>query len=166
MLDCIADAYVLTDTLKYSKLGDALRGAVTLSRSYAQALLADYKAFTIEIVDELPAAGASQTFYLIPKDSGNGYDKYWYITDKQGNKTWDVFGGSSTVVVDELPEVGEVDVDYILNSSSGYLYYKYIDGYWQIIAGSLAYISTTLPDVANGSEFTDYYIVNQDDGSY
>ena len=162
----IADAYVLTDTLKYGKLGDAVRGAVTLSRNYAQALLADYKAFTIEIVDALPEAGASQTFYLIPKDSGNGYDKYWYITDEQGNKTWDVFGGSSTVVVDELPTVGEVDVDYILKSSSGYLYYKYIDGFWQIIAGSLAYVAATLPDVSKGSEFTDYYIVNQDDGSY
>lgn len=162
----IADAYTLTDTLKYSKLGDAVRGAVTLSRSYTQALLADYKAFTIEIVNALPTAGESQTFYLIPKDSGTGYDKFWYITDEQGNKTWDVFGGSSTEVVDALPNVGEADVDYILKSPSGYLYYKYIDGFWQIIAGSLAYVSTALPDVANGSEFTDYYIVNQDDGSY
>lgn len=116
----IADAYVLTDTLKYSKLGDAVRGAVTLSRNYTQALLADYKAFTIEIVDELPTAGNAQTFYLVPKDSGDGYDKYWYITDTSGNSIWDVFGGSSTEVVDSLPTVGEPDVDYILKSPSGY----------------------------------------------
>lgn len=162
----IADAYVLTDTLKYQKLGDALRGSVALSRSYMQALLAEYNAFTIEIVDELPAAGASQTFYLIPKDSGNGYDKYWYITDEVGNKTWDVFGGSSTLVVESLPEVGEPDVDYILKTNSGYLYYKYIEGYWEIIAGSLAYVGSSLPAVEKGSEFTDYYIVNQDSGAY
>lgn len=162
----IADAYTLTDTLKYNKLGDAIRGAVTLSRSYAQALLADYESFTIKIVDELPVAGEAHTFYLIPKDNGGGYDKYWYITDEVGNNVWDAFGGSSTVVVDELPETGDPEIDYIVKSNSGYLYYKYIDGYWRIIAGSLAYIATALPDVANGSEFTDYYIVNQDDGSY
>lgn len=162
----IADAYVLTDTVKYQKLGDAVRGAVTLSRSYAQALLADYKAFTIEIVDELPAAGNTQTFYLIPKENGDGYDKYLYITDKGGNSVWDVFGGSSTEVVEALPEVGEPDVDYILKSNSGYLYYKYIDGFWQIVAGSLAYVSTALPDVSTGSEYTDYYIVNPDNGTY
>lgn len=162
----IADAYTLTDTLKYQKLGDALRGSVALSRSYMQALLAEYNAFTIEIVDELPTAGASQTFYLIPKDSGNGYDKYWYITDEVGNKTWDVFGGSSTLVVESLPEVGEPDVDYILKTTSGYLYYKYIEGYWEIIAGSLAYVGSALPSKDKGSEFTDYYIVNQDSGAY
>ena len=162
----IADAYVLTDTVKYSKLGDAVRGAVTLSRSYAQALLADYKAFTIEIVDELPAAGESQTFYLIPKEDGTGYDKYWYITDSVGNHTWDVFGGSSTVIVEELPETGDGDIDYVLKSDSGYLYYKYIDGIWQMVGGSLAYVATELPDVSRGSEFTDYYIVNSDNGTY
>lgn len=162
----IADAYKLTDTVKYGKLGDAIRGSVTLARTYMQALLADYKAFTIEIVDELPTAGASQTFYLVPKDSGDGYDKYWYITDTGGNSIWDVFGGSSTKVVDSLPDVGEEDVDYILKSPSGYLYYKYIDGFWRIVAGSLAYVATELPDVSVGSEYTDYYIVNSDDGSY
>lgn len=162
----IADAYVLSDTMKFSKLGDAVRGAVTMSRNYTAAMLADYGAFDILIVDELPAAGESNTFYLVPKENGNGYDKYWYITDSVGNHTWDTFGGSSTVVVDALPEVGEEDVDYILKSNSGYLYYKYIDGFWQIVAGSLAYIGTALPDVATGSEFTDYYIVNHDNGTY
>ena len=162
----IADAYVLSDTMKFSKLGDAVRGAVTMSRNYTAAMLADYDAFEILIVDELPAAGESNTFYLVPKENGNGYDKYWYITDSVGNHTWDVFGGSSTVVVDALPEVGEEDVDYILKSNSGYLYYKYIDGFWQIVAGSLAYIGTALPDVTTGSEFTDYYIVNPDNGTY
>ena len=117
-------------------------------------------------MDELPAAGNAQTFYLIPKESGDGYDKYWYITDAGGNSVWDVFGGSSTEVVDALPEVGEADVDYILKSNSGYLYYKYIDGFWQIVAGSLAYVSTALPDVSTGSEYTDYYIVNPDNGTY
>lgn len=162
----IADAYNLTDTVRYTKLGDALRGTITLSRQYMQALLAEYDAFSIKIVDELPLAGEANTFYLIPNGKADGYDKYWYITDAGGNSIWDAFGGSSTLVVDELPEVGDPGIDYILKSPSGYLYYKYIDGYWQIIAGSLAYVATALPDVSKGSEYTDYYIVNQDDGSY
>lgn len=162
----IADAYKLTDTVKYSKLGDAVRGAVELSKTYTQALLADYKAFTIKIVDELPVAGESQTFYLIPKKSGDGYDKYWYITNSVGEKQWDAFGASSTVVVETLPESGETDVDYILNSSTGCLYYKWIDNAWKMVAGSLAYVATTLPSVSDGNEFTDYYITNQSNGSY
>lgn len=162
----IADAYKLTDTVKYSKLGDAVRGAVELSKTYTQALLADYKAFTIKIVDELPVAGESQTFYLIPKKSGDGYDKYWYITNSVGEKQWDAFGASSTVVVETLPESGETDVDYILNSSTGCLYYKWIDNAWKMVAGSLAYVAATLPSVSDGNEFTDYYITNQSNGSY
>lgn len=162
----IADAYKLTDTVKYSKLGDAVRGAVEFSKTYAQALLADYKAFTIKIVDELPLAGESQTFYLIPKESGDGYDKYWYITNSVGEKQWDAFGASSTVVVETLPESGETDVDYILNSSTGCLYYKWIDNAWKMVAGSLAYVAATLPSVSDGNEFTDYYIANQSNGSY
>lgn len=162
----IQGAYVLTDTIKYTNLGDALRGAVTLSRNYAQALLADYKAFTISIVDELPLVGNSQTFYLVPKDSGNGYDKYWYITNSTGDSVWDVFGGSSTLVVNKLPDQGEEDVDYILKTSSGCLYYKWIDGVWEVVAGSLAYVASTLPDESQGNEFTDYYVVDKTSGSY
>ena len=161
--DEIRDAYVLTDTLKYTTLGDAIRGAVTLSRSYAQALLADYKAFSIEIVDELPVAGDPMIFYLVPNDSNTGYDKYWWITDNDGNSKWDVFGSSSTMVVTELPETGDADVDYILKSDAGCLYYKWIDGYWEVVAGSVADIVSELPEV--GNEFTDYYLLNEE-GSY
>lgn len=161
----IRDAYTLTDTLVYTKIGDAIRGAVTLSRTYAQALLADYKAFTIKIVDVLPTTGEAMTFYLVPNKAGTGYDKYWWITDNNGDAKWDVFGSATTLVVTELPEVGDEDTDYILKSKSGCLYYKYIDGYWEVVAGSLAYVSATLPDVENGNSFTDYYIVNEE-GSY
>lgn len=162
----IQNAYVLTDDVHYTNLGDALRGAITLSRNYAQALLADYKAFTIEFVDELPLVGESMIFYLIPKESGDGYDKYWWIVDDNGDAKWDMFGGTSTIVVSELPAEGEEDIDYILKSSSGCLYYKWIDGYWEVIAGSIAYVSATLPSVSDGNEFTDYYIANQSNGSY
>ena len=161
--DEIADAYKLTDTIYYTNLGDAVRGAVTLSRTYAQALLADYEAFSIEIVDELPLVGASMTFYLVPNNAGTGYDKYWWIIDDNGDAKWDVFGSSSTMVVDILPEVGEEDVDYILKSDSGCLYYKWIDGYWEVVAGSIAEIVSELPET--GNEFTDYYVLN-DEGSY
>lgn len=155
----IQGAYRLTDSLIYTNLGDAVRGAVTLSRNYAQALLADYKAFTITIVDELPIVGSPQTFYLVPKESGNGYDKYWWITDGNGQSVWDVFGGSSTVVVTELPVTGEEDIDYILKSSAGCLYYKYINGVWEVVAGSIASVVSTLP--ATGNEFTDYYLLTE-----
>ena len=117
----LQDGYKLTDTLVYNKIGDAIRGAVSLSRTYAQALLADYKAFTIEIRDSLPVTGESLTFYLIPNKAHTGYDKYWWITDSEGNSKWDVFGSATTLVVTELPEVGDEDTDYILKSSSGYI---------------------------------------------
>ena len=159
----IQDAYVLTDDVYYTNLGDALRGAVTLSRNYAQALLSDYKAFSIEFVDELPLVGESMIFYLIPKESGNGYDKYWWIVDDNGDAKWDMFGGTSTLVVTELPAEGEEDIDYILKSSSGCLYYKWIDGYWEVVAGSIASVVTELPET--GNEFTDYYLLNES-GSY
>ena len=159
----IQDAYKLTDTLVYQTLGDAVRGAVTLSRTYAQALLADYKAFTIKIVDALPTVGESMTFYLLPNDAGTGYDKYWWITDNNGDSKWDVFGSSSTMVVTELPEVGDADIDYVLKSDAGCLYYKWIDGYWEVVAGSVADIVSELPET--GNEFTDYYVLN-DEGSY
>lgn len=164
--DEIKDAYVLTDTVYYTNLGDAIRGAVTLSRNYAQALLADYKAFTIEMVDELPLTGESMTFYLVPNNSGTGYDKYWWIVDDNGDAKWDMFGGTSTLVVTELPTKGQEDIDYILKSSAGCLYYKWIDGYWEVVAGSIAYVSSTLPSTAQGNEFTDYYVVDSTSGSY
>lgn len=162
----IQGAYRLSDTMIYTNLGDAVRGAVTLSQNYAQALLANYEAFTVTIVSQLPIVGNPRTFYLVPKANGSGYDKYWYITNALGEGAWDVFGGSSTQVVTELPSVGEEDVDYILKTSSGCLYYKYINGIWNVVAGSLAYVSSTLPSVASGNEYTDYYIIDSESGSY
>lgn len=159
----LQDGYELTDTLKYTRIGDAIRGAVALSRTYAQALLADYKAFTIEIRDELPIVGESMTFYLIPNKANTGYDKYWWITDDNGDSKWDVFGSATTLIVTELPEVGDEDTDYILKSSAGCLYYKYIDGEWNVVAGSIADVVSKLPET--GNEFTDYYVLNES-GSY
>ena len=165
--DEIVEAYKLTDTLTYTNLSDTFQGALTLSRTYAQALLADYKAFTIKIVDELPNAGESMTFYLLPNKSKTGYDKYWWITDDDGTQKWDVFGSSTTLVVDSLDSVTpDADTDYILKQNGGYLYYKYIDEEWRVIAGSLAYVSSTLPDADQGNAYTDYYITDQESGSY
>lgn len=165
--DEIVKSYKLTDTLTYTNLSDTIQGAVTLARTYAQALLADYKAFTIKIVDELPNAGKSMTFYLLPNKSKTGYDKYWWITDDDGTQKWDVFGSSTTLVVDSLDSVTpDADTDYILKENGGYLYYKYIDGEWRVIAGSLAYVSSTLPDIDQGNAYTDYYVTDQESGSY
>lgn len=155
-----------SDRVHCASLQESIRRSSQMAMDYAQALLADYEAFTISIVDSLPTVGADRTFYLVPKESGNGYDKYWYITNSVGDKQWDVFGASSTEVVSTLPATGDPDVDYILNSANGCLYYKWINNSWKVVAGSLAYVSATLPAVADGNEFTDYYIVSQDNGSY
>lgn len=127
-----------SDRSDYQNIGDALRGAYTKAMRYANALLVEYEPFGISIVDQLPAAGAAdpRTFYLLPKDGGSGYEKYWVIVDRNGVKIWDSFGASSTIIVNELPAVGESDVDYILSANDEFQYYKYIDGQWELIAGN------------------------------
>ena len=146
------------DRTDYPNLGNAVRGAYVKSMQYANALLADYEPFGTVIVNSLPEAAQAdpRTFYLVPKNSGNGYDKYWVIVGPNGLKIWDSFGASSTVVVNQLPQVGEPDADYILHTSAGYLYYKYINGSWEVIAGSIASILDELPET--GNDLTDYYV--------
>lgn len=122
--------------------------------------LENFHSYNIEVVDQLPDAGEDYTFYLVPKASGNGYEKYWWITDNDGNQKWDEFKGSSTVVVTELPTSGDVETDYILHSGDGCFYYKWIDNEWKMIAGTMANVVESLPD--SGNEFTDYYVKNSE----
>lgn len=122
--------------------------------------LENFHSYNIEVVDELPDVGEDYTFYLVPKASGNGYEKYWWITDNDGNQKWDEFKGSSTVVVTELPPTGEAETDYILHSGDGCFYYKWIDNTWKMIAGTMANVVDSLPD--SGNEFTDYYVKNSE----
>lgn len=124
------------------------------------AALENFHSYNIEVVDQLPDAGEDYTFYLVPKASGNGYEKYWWITDNDGNKKWDEFKGSSTVVVTELPTSGDVETDYILHSGDGCFYYKWINNGWKMIAGTMANVVESLPD--RGNEFTDYYVKNSE----
>lgn len=124
------------------------------------AALKDFHSYSIEVVDELPAKGEEYTFYLVPNESGNGYKKYWWITDNIGNQKWDEFKGSSIMVVTKLPETGENDVDYILYSDAGCFYYKWIDNTWKMVAGTVAHVVDSLPDT--GNEFADYYVKNGD----
>lgn len=160
ILNEIHNAYVVNDgddTVTYATLSQTINGVLAIAKAYTRARLVEYKAFRIDIVEELPIAGESMVFYLVPKDNG-GYDKYWWITDENDNPTWDVFGSATTLVVDSLPAVGDEDTDYILKTAGGCLYYKYIDGEWQMVAGSLAEIVNELPAV--GNEYTDYYCLN------
>ena len=129
-------------------------------KSDIDAALADFHSYNIEVVDILPESGEDYTFYLVPKTSGNGYEKYWWITDNDGNQKWDEFKGSSTVVVTELPETGESETDYILHSDAGCFYYKWIDNTWNMIAGTMANVVESLPET--GNEFTDYYVKNSE----
>lgn len=122
--------------------------------------LENFHSYNIEVVDELPDVGEDYTFYLVPKASGNGYEKYWWITDNDGNQKWDEFKGSSTVVVTELPKTGEAETDYILHLGDGCFYYKWIDNTWKMIAGTMANVVDSLPD--SGNEFTDYYVKNSE----
>lgn len=160
----VRGAYRLTDTIVYTNLGDAVRGSIVLSRNYAQALLADYRAFTVTIVNELPNAGDPMTFYLVPNASGDGYDKYWWITDSTTNiSRWDCFGSATTLIVTELPETGSEEIDYILKSGGACLYYKWIDSDWWIVGGAGASVISSLPET--GNEYTDYYLLTES-GAY
>ena len=132
----VTDNLVSNVTSNYTGMENALSGVLNRAERYASALLGDYSPFTILIVDTLPDAGAERTFYLVPKESGNGYEKFWYITDENNVPRWDKFGTSSTIVVDTLPSVGDSDVDYILANNGDYQYYKYIGTTWALIAGS------------------------------
>ena len=134
----VTDTSVGNTSTTYAGLVAALSGVLNRSELYANALLSNYEPFSILIVDELPDSGQERTFYLIP--NGDRYDKWWYITDEEGNPAWDNFGSSSTEVVNSLPLVGEEDVDYILASNGEYQYYKYINNTWALIAGSTAEI--------------------------
>ena len=78
----------------------------------------DEKSYNLEIVDELPTVeeAKDRTFYLIPKASGKGYEKYWKITDDEGNSQLDEFAGASTEIFSSIEEVLEPseDVDYLI----------------------------------------------------
>ena len=155
----IQGAYQLTETVSYNNLGDAVRGVYTLAQNYSRALLADYKAFTVTIVNELPLVGESFTFYLVPNSSNTGYDKWWWITDSETEESmWDCFGSATTVVVTTLPQTGSDEVDYILKTANGCVYYKWIDNEWVMVGGSVAEIVNELP--VTGSEITDYYLLS------
>lgn len=123
----------------------------------------DEHSYSVEIVEELPAAEEAQerTFYLIPKASGKGYEKYWKITDSEGNTQLDEFAGSATEIVTSIEEILEPDedVDYLVYDGTVCLYYKWISGNWCMVAGSVAKIVDTL-EGESGNEYTDYYVKN------
>lgn len=119
----------------------------------------DEHSYSIEIVDELPSVedAKDRTFYLIPKASGRGYEKYWKITDGEGNSQLDEFAGSATEIVSELPAEGEEDVDYLVYDGNVCLYYKWISGNWCMVAGSVAAVVDTIEGIV-GNQYTDYYV--------
>lgn len=156
----IQAAYIINDAgdeYTYNNLHNAMQGLLSLIKAYVQARLVEYKAFTITIIEQLPVAGQAMTFYLVPK-AGGGYDKWWWITDANGNGMWDVFGSATTLVVEQLPATGDTDTDYILRTDAGCVYYKWIDGEWVVVAGSMAKVVEELPET--GSEIVDYYCPN------
>ena len=160
IIDEIVEAYTVNDdqdVLTYSSLEGTINGVLNIAKAYVRARLVEYKAFTITIVERLPTAGQPMTFYLVPK-AGGGYDKWWWITDANGNGMWDVFGSATTLVVEQLPVTGDEDTDYILQTDSGCMYYKWIDGEWVVVAGSMAEVVEELPQT--GSEYVDYYCPN------
>lgn len=148
-----------------AEIENSIRESVQESERYTDGRFDSYKAFSILQVEELPETGEDFIFYLVPNKSNTGFDKYWWITNGDGTHKWDSFGSSTTLVVDSLDSITpDVDTDYILKKDGGYLYYKYIDNDWRIITGSQPHILTELPDT--GSEFADYYILDNDSGNY
>ena len=116
----VTDTSVSNTTTTYSGLVAALSGVLNRSELYAASLLSGYSPFSVTIVDELPTTGEERTFYLVPNSGGDGYDKWWYITDENDNEVWDNFGSSSTEVVSALPQTGNESVDYILAANGEY----------------------------------------------
>ena len=165
----IANAYTITDPstnnpVTANNLQGSINNAIGIAKNYADSALADHRSFTTRIVTQKPAVGDPNTFYLILNEAGNGYDKWWYITDAETQESrWDCFGSATTLVVDELPQTGAADIDYILKTSNGCLYYKYINSAWNLVGGSMAEVLSTLPQT--GNELTDYYIANTN-GTY
>lgn len=155
----IKDGYTLEEGTVYTSLGDAIRGAVTLADKHSEDKLAAYKTFTTKIVEELPSKGEDLIFYLVPGKDEGCYDKYWWISDSSGNEGWDYFGTTKTEIVSSLPAVGNPDTDYLLNQNSSYVYYKYIEGKWAVVSGSMAKVVETLPSAEDGNTLTDYYII-------
>ena len=143
------------------------------SKSYTDSL-----AYHVEIVDELPSVedAEDRTFYLIPKSSGKGYEKYWKITktsvDDEGNEIvesqLDEFAGASTEIFASIEEVVEPseDVDYIIYDGNVCLYYKWISGNWCMVAGSVAKALQSIDELEYEKEvankYTDYYVKNGD----
>ena len=164
----ISSAYVVDGTT-YDNLSGSVNGALTKAKSYTDIKLADYTPYDVSIISTLPPVnlGKDRTFYLIPKDSGNGYDKWWLVERQDHTKVWDNWGGSATLIVDELPQEGDVDADYILAANGEYKYYKYIDGEWAMIAGGSAEILKAKNDRAwngfvIGNDTPDDSLVNGD----
>ena len=160
LTDEIHAAYTIDDggdELVATSLKASIQGVLNAAKTYVRARLVEYKAFTITVVDSLPVAGEPMTYYLVPK-AGGGYDKWWWITDANGNGMWDVFGSATTLVVDALPQTGDESADYILKTTAGCLYYKWFDNAWHMVAGSLAETVEQLPET--GNVYTDYYCPN------
>ena len=140
----------------------------------------DEKSYNVEIVDVLPAVeyAEDRTFYLIPKASGKGYEKYWKITkttmDEEGNEIvesqLDEFAGSATEIVTSIEEVLEPDedVDYLVYDGTVCLYYKWISGNWCMVAGSVAKVLQSADELEQepGNEYTDYYVKNENGNIY
>jgi len=124
----------------YTGIDAALAGVYALANDYAEdyvdGQLANYNSINIVVdPEDWPLlTGEPNTFYLIPDGNGK-YEKWWYITDENGDDVWDNFNSSSTEVVDELPLNPDSNVDYILSDDGNYFYYKYINNNWVLISG-------------------------------
>ena len=165
----IAAAYKITNPatgtqITTNNLKESVNKVLELAENYTQSALRDHKSYSTKIVSGLPQVGEANTFYLVPNSAGNGYDKWWYITDESNPDSivsrWDCFGSATTVVVSSLPQSGANDVDYILKTVNGCLYYKWIDNQWNLVGGSMAEVVNELPQ--SGSELIDYYVPNSD----
>lgn len=165
----IVAAYKITNpatgtVVTSNNLKDSVNKVLELAENYTQSALRDHKSYSTKIVSGLPQVGEANTFYLVPNSAGNGYDKWWYITDESNPDSivsrWDCFGSATTVVVSSLPQSGANDVDYILKTANGCLYYKWIDNQWNLVGGSMAEVVNELPQ--SGSELIDYYVPNSD----
>lgn len=57
-----------------------------------------------EVVSELPASGKTNTIYLVPKESGSGYDEYIWLKD---DSEWELIGDTD-IELDRYAQVVEL----------------------------------------------------------
>lgn len=90
---------LFTTKVEDLELNGATYSQSTIADALAEAFSEAGAVGRIEVVDELPSEGKTNTIYLLPKDEGEGYDEYIYIKDES---KWELIGDTSIEIKNYL----------------------------------------------------------------